>query len=143
MMIWRNGFPYIVSYSDVGFAPGTAMWFYNSAAPAGWEILAIPGDAMLGVVDSSGANQFINGGSQLYSGVDGTGTGSWKMTADQLVPHIHHIVATFTNGGGKYSKLLRGDKNNLSEGRETDLNVAPNYGNWRPVTAIGIIAQKL
>lgn len=157
MMIWRNGSPYIVSFSDVGFIAGTSMWFYSASAPAGWQIIAMAGDVMLGVVNSNGAsvgNSFVTGGSILLNST--TGVGSWKMLSTQLPPHEHYVQRNSDNtdpfppfpplptGGG----LLYTNKSSGSEqaNRYPTVGVvlgSAGYGSWRPVTAIGVVAQKL
>ena len=154
MMIWRNGSPYIVSFSDVGFIAGTSMWFYSASAPAGWQIIAMAGDVMLGVVNSNGAsagNSFVTGGSILLNST--TGAGSWKMLSTQLPPHEHYvqrnsddtdIVPPLSGAGGLlYSKTSSGD---IRPNRYPTVGVvlgSAGYGSWRPVTAIGVVAQKL
>ena len=149
MMIWRDSNPYIVNFSDVGFIAGTAMWFYSASAPAGWQVIAIPGDAMLGIVNSAGSaagNSFLSGGSVLSN--PSTGVGSWNMLATQLPPHDHFIPnvrsETGTNLTGGFE--FYGSRKSIREtSSATNLIVSGTaaYGSWRPVTAVGVVAQKL
>lgn len=149
MMIWRDSNPYIVNFSDVGFIAGTAMWFYSASAPAGWQVIAIPGDAMLGIVNSAGSaagNSFLSGGSVLSN--PSTGVGSWNMLATQLPPHDHYVpnvkseTGANINGGFEFfgSRKGRNDTNSKTSGITAGTTA---YGSWRPVTAIGVVAQKL
>jgi hypothetical protein len=143
IMLWRGGLPYTTDITNVGFLPGTTTWFYSNSAPVGWQIVDTAGDSILGVVSDDG--QFTVGGTQLYnSGAQFSGTGSWKMAADQLTPHSHTITSVFagesgTTIGNAVPYLTNFKKSTTS----TATYSAPQWGSWRPVTSIGIIAIKL
>lgn len=143
MMVWRDGQPYIVNYSSVGFVSGTTMWFYSASAPSGWEIVALAGDTMLGIVDSSGSGQFLTGGSQLYNPSASLGTGTWAFSGQQIPSHVHPVEAVSSSKGNDSGFVYLSLAGKSLGTKNTNLSNGSQLGSWRPVTAIGVIAKKL
>lgn len=148
MLIWRDGNQYVTPFSTVGFPSGTQMWFYSASAPAGWQIVTMSGDTMIGCVNNtnSGSNVgvFNVGGTVLKN--QSAGVGSWQMQPVQLAPHQHGIP-TVSGSGNQYDgyKLTTGGSQNYTPQtqRFPPTGSTDQWGTWRPITAIGVIAVKL
>lgn len=60
--------------TNLGFLPGTVMWFRSATAPVGWSLLAGLGDRILAVSDgTNNANTYSN------IGANGAPQGTWQQ----------------------------------------------------------------
>lgn len=122
------------------FPTGTKMWFYQSAAPTGWTIVASVGDRLLGVSDASTLYDSASGGSNAgnwtgftnhthgagtfavsgTTGNDSAGSaqGYYNVYNFSLSPHTHTFAANVTGTS------------------------AAETTSWRPSAAVGIICTK-
>lgn len=152
LLVNRSGQNYSVRFDQVGFVAGSVMWFYQAAAPTGWEIVNAAGDRLLAV--RGGTNKYQSFGEQ----------GDWqqsghKLTVAEMPGHRHRILKTKdTTGASNNLGPVRGKEENggfyqtestggngssdsLGTGQEA---VAHNHGNtWRPAANVGILARKL
>lgn len=154
MLINRGGTNYSVRFYQVGFEPGTTMWFYQDATPTGWELVENLGDTLLAV----------RGGSNSYQSF-GANKGTWDqpsyaLTIEQIPAHSHRVHKT-KRVSGQSNNLgpCRGDVTELStfatlptggEGSNTEQGNAegktlPHHhgSNWRPLANVGVLARKI
>lgn len=129
---------------DIGaFPTGTKMWFYQATAPEGWSIISTLTDCLLGVVNSAeGA---------IYS-TAGETAGTWQqaghqLTIAELASHFHtqNYIYSVKDPSGSLAIQsapiadVRGSQPTSSVGGDQ----AHDHGDtWRPMAAIGIIAEK-
>lgn len=144
MLIWRDGNQYVTPFSTVGFPSGTQMWFYSASAPAGWQIVTMSGDTMIGCVNNTNSGNdvgsFNTGGTVLKDAPNNIG--NWKMDVNQLTYHFHYLKIV-EGSGSRFSGIKLssgGEQRDIATTRPTP---GTAWGTWRPITAIGVIAVKL
>ena len=77
----------IKAYADAVIPSGTAMLFYQNAAPTGWTIDATNNDKAIRIVSSAGG---VAGGTTAFSSVmTGTTTGAHTLLTSQIPAHTH------------------------------------------------------
>lgn len=172
MMIISNGVSnFRIAYSNVSFASGTCMWFYQSNIPDGWELLDNTSGALLAVKGPGGTAP----GPGSYS-TPGTVQGDWQqlnvangnpqggLTIEQIPPHKHRMRKTKTavnesNALGplrgktpeddpitswRYatSESTGGSGSTSTIGQENPALPHNHGANWRPASHIGILCRK-
>lgn len=136
------------------FPSGTAMPFYQAAAPTGWTKVTGINDKLFYVTDGTGANP--------AGGTNNTGTGGWDnswglsvgshtLTISEIPSHTHDYVATFSSGGGIAALQAVVAQNPLQTQSFTSGSAGSGAGHshgisstsqWRPPAAYFIICTK-
>lgn len=138
-IISQGGANFQIRFDKVSFSQGTAMWFYQDAAPSGWTAIA-ESDMLLAV---KGGADYPTGG--LTGGV-------WQqknhtLTLDEIPSHTHEVEGTGTQTAS--GNLARGHRQSSGtplqvwETRSSGGGSGHNHGDtWRPAAAVGILCSK-
>lgn len=121
---------------------GTAMLFYQNAAPTGWTISAAVNDAALKIVSSAGGG---TSGTVAYSVLFArTATDGHALTVAELAPHTHDIgMESQSNYGGGVTAALRSNSGATFTSKSTGSGDAHTHAlDMRVLTAAVIIAIK-
>lgn len=156
MMIISNGVQnYKIAYSNVSFPSNTAMWFYQSVPPPGWEMLDSTSGALLSVKGPGGSIP----GPGSYS-TPGSVQGDWQqlgtsLILNQIPPHTHGMLV-YNNEGTSETRVARArtmgtgagtiqtQSSGGTGGGSTGVALPHDHGNlWRPASHVGILARKL
>lgn len=154
MLISRGGTNYQIRFAAVGIEKGTTAWFYQSAAPFGWNTIANTNGSLLAVRGPAGST-YTTAGQEA---------GTWqqtgmRLTLEQMPPHRHRILlgdeTTDAGTGAQTYPRLAKHQVNVTQPARTEVaggvtvgaitqNDPHNHGNtWRPTAYVGILCVKV
>lgn len=142
MLIESAGTNYQIPFQDVGFIPGTKMWFYHNVDTEipGWTIVASTDNLLA-----------VKGGTTYTTG--GVGQGAWQqedtiLSIAQMPAHTHRVKLGKDGAGssGSTNSTRRSkDPDNVAnvQSQSTGGGLGHNHGDtWRPLASVGIICSK-
>lgn len=132
---------YVDSRITPPFPSGTKLFFYQDTAPPGWTIASNVSDCLLGVKTGDGTGVYQTAG---------TLQGTWQQADHVLswgqMPKHQHYSSQYAQGSGRYSYEVKFEYNQSADypfGSVAGNDEPHNHGNtWRPMAAVGIIAEK-